>query len=63
MIFDSSAQRASADDALRAAHIILLQVLNVQAERFKVPGLSEQLEKCEKDVLEIYGKSQEAALD
>jgi hypothetical protein len=56
MIFDSSAQRGLSDDALREAHLILLEVLKVQDERFHIPNLSRQLDRCGTEFMEIYTK-------
>jgi hypothetical protein len=55
-----TAQRDSADDALTTAHNIILLVLGVQEERFKIPDLREQLEVCKQDLMDIL-KSKTAA--
>ncbi len=52
--FIPTAQRGFADAALVTAHNIILKLLKVQEERFKVPGLPEKLKKCEDDFLEMY---------
>ena len=54
--FVPTAQREPADDALTAAHNIILEVLRVQEERFKVPGLEEQLQVCVQEFLDIHRK-------
>jgi hypothetical protein len=51
--FDPSAQRQAADDALTTAHNIILFVVGVQEERFKLPNLAEQLEQCKQDLMDI----------
>jgi hypothetical protein len=58
--FIPTAQRDSADDALTTAHNIILLVLGVQEERFKIPDLREQLEVCKQDLMDIL-KSKTAA--
>jgi hypothetical protein len=52
--FVPTAQRKEADDALLTAHNIILDVLNVQNDRFAVPGLSEKLQTCFQDFLDIW---------
>jgi hypothetical protein len=52
--FRDSAQRKEADQALRIAHNILLDVLRVQNEHFSVPGLKEQNEACLQDFIDIW---------
>jgi hypothetical protein len=54
--FDPSAQRDAADDALMTAHNVLLGVLEVQDEHFKLPGLHEKIQTCLQDFLDIYRK-------
>lgn len=54
--FVPNAQREDADQAFIVAHNIIIEVLRVQEERFKVPHLEEQLQVCAKDFLEMYGK-------
>jgi hypothetical protein len=58
--FLPTAQRDSADEALLTAHNIILQVLGVQVERFKVANLKEQLETCMQDLLDILQDRTEA---
>lgn len=55
--FIPTATRNEADQALIVAHNILLEVLRVQDDRFKVLGLGEQLEACKNDFLDIYRKA------
>lgn len=43
-----------ADDALLVAHNCVLNVLEVQNERFKIEGLGDQLQICLRDYLEIW---------
>jgi hypothetical protein len=54
--FESKPQRGAADKALMVSHNIILDVLAVQAEHFKLPGLAEQLAICQKDFLDIHGQ-------
>jgi|SRR5579859_958492 len=58
--FIPTAQRDAADDALAMAHNILLLVLGVQEERFKVPNLKEQLAVCKQDLMDILKSSIDA---
>ena len=50
------AQREEADQALRMAHNVLLDVLRVQDEHFSVAGLKEQNELCLQDFVDIWQK-------
>jgi hypothetical protein len=50
------AQRKEADQALRVAHNVLLDVLRVQDEHFSVPGLKEQNEVCLQEFVDIWQK-------
>jgi Family of unknown function (DUF5677) len=58
--FDPSAQREAADDALMTSYNIMLAVLNVQVERFKIPNLEEQVEVCGKDLMDVLKDQIEA---
>jgi len=58
ILFNHAAQRKQADYALMTAHNIMLDVLKVQDERFKVPELGEKIEECFRDFSEIYAKNQ-----
>jgi hypothetical protein len=49
-------QRKEADNALRVSHNIFLDVLRVQDEHFRVPGLKEQNEVCLQDFVDIWQK-------
>ncbi len=51
--FIPMSQRESVSGALFVAHAIILEVLCVQDERFKVVGLKEQLQVCFQDYLDI----------
>jgi hypothetical protein len=51
--FIPTAQRRPADQALLVAHNIILKVLGVQDERFKVTGLEGKLKMCIQDFLDI----------
>jgi hypothetical protein len=54
--FVDAAQPKEADNALRVAHNILLDVLRVQGEHFSVPGLKEQNGLCLQDFVDIWQK-------
>jgi len=54
--FAPTAQRKEADDALMSAQNIIIDVLNVQDERFKIPGLKEQIQRVGDDFMEMYAK-------
>jgi hypothetical protein len=54
--FAPTAQRKEADDALMTAQNIIVDILNVQEERFKIPGLSEQIQRVIDDFGEMYAK-------
>jgi Family of unknown function (DUF5677) len=54
--FAPTAQRKEADDALMSAQNIIVDVLNVQDERFKIPGLKEQIQRVIDDFMEMYAK-------
>jgi len=58
--FVPTAQRKEAAGAFMVAHNILLQVLGVEDERFKVEGLEEKLRVCMGDFLEIWRKKEKA---
>lgn len=55
--FMDRAQPKEADQALRVAHNILLDVLRVQDEHYSVPGLKEQNEVCLRDFIDIWQKA------
>jgi len=54
--FADTAQRKEADQVLRVSHNIFLNVLRVQEEHFKVPGLNELNEICLQDFVDIWQK-------
>jgi hypothetical protein len=54
--FSPTAQRKEADEALMTAQNIIVDVLNVQDERFKIPGLTEQIQRVIDDFGDMYGK-------
>lgn len=54
--FAPTAQRDEADDALMSAQNIIFDVLSVQEQRFKIPGLKEQIQQLIDDFMEIYAK-------
>lgn len=54
MGFQPESQPKMADRALSMAHNCILNVLEVQNERFKIDGLAEELQTCFKDYLEVW---------
>ena len=58
LIFHSAAQPDSADDALISAHNILLNVLDLQKEHFRIKELEPQLQTCFEDFMVIWRKRQ-----
>lgn len=52
--FDSGPQRKNADVAAGLAHRIILEILQIQHDRFIIPSLSDQLVICFKDFQEIW---------
>jgi len=52
--FVPTAQRKEADTVLVTAHNVILQVLEIQDERFCVRGLKEKLRTCCQDFLDIW---------
>jgi hypothetical protein len=54
MVFQTDVQPEMADQALSMAHNCILNVLEVQNQRFKIDGLGEQLQTCLRDYLEIW---------
>lgn len=54
--FVPTSQHPYADQALTTAHNIILEVLRVQEEHFKSPGLKEKIEICKQDFLDIHRK-------
>jgi hypothetical protein len=54
--FMDRAQRKEADQALRVAHNVLLDVLRVQNEHFSIAGLKEQNEVYLQDFIDIWQK-------
>jgi hypothetical protein len=57
--FIPTAQPEQADDALQSAANVIIDVLNVQDERFKIPGLKDQIQQVLDDLMEIYGGKKE----
>ena len=55
--FVDAAQRQEADNAIRVAHNLVLDVLRVQDEHFSVPGLKELNELCLQDFIDIWKKN------
>lgn len=53
--FNPDAQRSQADDALREAHTIILEVLYIQQKRFKLEGFDELYDLCVQDWKDIRG--------
>jgi hypothetical protein len=54
--FAPTAQRIPADGAFRVAHSVILQILLIHNQRFKVAGLEEKLQICMQDFLDTWGK-------
>ncbi len=52
--FQHESRPAVADQALMTAHNCLLNVLEIQNERFKIDDLQEQLQTCFRDFVEIW---------
>jgi hypothetical protein len=59
--FAPTAQRKEADEALMSAENIIVDVLNVQEERFKIPGLKDQIQRVIEDFMEMYAKAKAEA--
>ena len=53
--FNPDAQRPQADDALREAHTIILEVLHIQQKRFTIEGFEPLYDRCVEDWKEIRG--------
>ena len=53
-VFDGSAQHAPADEALMVAHHILLIVLGLQKEHFRLEALEPMLQSCFEDFLVVW---------
>lgn len=53
-VFNIEPQRQESDKALMFAHNVLLRVLQVQRDHFKLDELGTMLERCEKAFLEIW---------
>ncbi len=53
LAFIPTAQRGLANTALITAHEILLEVLRVQEERFKLLGLEDKIKVCDQDYLDM----------
>ncbi len=60
--FDSAAQRDRADDALISAHNILLNVLDLQKEHFKIKELEALLQTCFEDFMAIWREERQPPL-
>jgi hypothetical protein len=54
LLFDSDAQRNTADSALYTAHIILLDALELQREYFQIDELQQQMQTCLNDFAEMW---------
>jgi len=54
MTFNSAAQRREADTVLCVAHNIIVDVLEVQNERFPNAGLAEKIKSCVQDFVDIW---------
>ncbi len=56
--FDGTPQRDEADIALITAHALLLNVIDLQKEHFKLTALEKPLQTCSQDFLEICKRQQ-----
>lgn len=52
--FEQTAQRHPADNALRVAHNVVLNVMRVENERFKIAGLKERYATCLQDFVDVW---------
>jgi hypothetical protein len=52
--FEVTAQRKPADRALRVSHNIVLNVIRVEEEHFKIPSLKEKYDTCLQDFMDIW---------
>jgi hypothetical protein len=52
--FNPNAQRRQADSAVREAYTIILEVIYIQLQRFKIERLQGVFDKCCEDWTEIY---------
>jgi hypothetical protein len=57
MDFDERPQRDDADTALITAHNLILNILDLQKEHFKLGSLEEPLQKCFRDFLDIWNRN------
>jgi hypothetical protein len=55
-VFDESAQRASADEALMVANHIVLIILDLQKQHFRLDTLEPILQSCFEDFLVVWKK-------
>jgi uncharacterized protein DUF5677 len=61
LTFEQTAQRHPADNALRVAHNVILNVMRVENERFQIAGLAERYATCLQDFVDIWqGRSVES---
>ena len=56
LVFKETAQRSEADDALMAAHGLILSVIELQKNHFKIQALEEPLQTCLADYSTIWKK-------
>ena len=54
IVFGGGAQRNEADNALRLGHLLVLSVLDLQKEHFKLEGLQEAFQQCIADCNDIW---------
>jgi len=54
VIFGGGAQRDEADSALRIGHLLVLSVLDLQREHFKLDGVQGAIEQCIADCNDIW---------
>lgn len=55
LTFDDQAQREHVDEALRAAHLLILMAIDTQSIHFKL-GLNEEIAQCRGDWAEAWGR-------
>jgi len=60
--FRPGAQRDYADRAVQVAHAVMIEMLEIQAKHFDIPGLREKTERCAEAHVEIWSK-REIAVD
>jgi hypothetical protein len=62
LLFDEGAQRTHADLALIGAHNVLIRVLDLENDHFKM-GLEREIQECEKDFMLVWGAKNTTAAE